>query len=291
MRRVTPMIAVLIGAVLSGCAQDDGPDALPGGVTATSEAPPEAAPNAPALAEQIEQQVPARPTLRVEMDIKATSGGVQRASVRIEGVIRIAAGNRVDMDLDSTTTEDGVTETGRVIVLNRVVYVQQEGEEAAPGKPWLRMSRADLAALDDPAAAELKALLQQLLDQVEDDLRGASPTDSLVLMEKGKFTARPKRETIGGETMTRYQGRTDITALSTEERYAQLPELGVTQLPWTVWVDDDGLLRQFGLTLRLRTEKGTVRTVAKAAYSDWGQPVSITAPPSTQVATVADLGG
>jgi len=44
------------------------------------------------------------------------------------------------------------------------------------------------------------------------------------------------------------------------------------------------------MTVPLRTAKGTVQSVSKAVYSEWGRAVTIQAPPAAQVATFADLG-
>jgi hypothetical protein len=286
-----PVAAVLLVAALAGCAQQkDAPRAGSSDATPTSAAPttPVAAANAQALARQIKAATADLPTVTVTLQTQVTGAG--KATARFGGAIRMAPAAKAGMDLTMTTTEGGKTETGRIIVLNRVFYIQQKGGELAPGKSWLRLSRADLAALTDPAAAQLKATLQQLFDQLDQSLDSASPADNLVLLDKGKLTGAPKTETAGGETVTRYSGATQISALAEEAQYAQLSELGVTQLTWEFSVDANGLPRQFTMTLPIKTSKGAVHTATTATYSKWGEPVSITAPPAAQVATVSDLG-
>ncbi|HZB48779.1 MAG TPA: hypothetical protein VE547_06760 [Mycobacteriales bacterium] len=289
MRRIAATTVVLTGALLVGCAQDGEPSTGAASPTATSAAPTSAAPaaDAAALAGQIERATTDRPTLRVALDTKVSGAGAQ-GRVRMQGAIRTGSAGQAEMDLKTTTTESGKTEAGRLVVLDGVFYVQQGDEEVAPGKSWLRMSRADLAALDD---AQLKAAMQQVFDQMDQSVRDASPAQNLALVEQGRFTATPKPDTVQGKAVTRYEGSTEVGALAGEEQYEQLRELGVTRLPWTIWVDPDGLPTQFGMTLPLRTAKGTVRTVSSAVYSDWGKPVTIQAPPAAQVATFADLGG
>jgi len=193
------------------------------------------------------------------------------------------------MDLKTSTTAAGGTEAGRPIVLDGVFYVQQCDEEVAPGKPSLRISRAGLAALDAPVGVEPNAAMQQPFGQADQPVRGASPAQNAVLVEKGELTAPPKAETVEGEPVTRYEGSTEAAALTGEEQYEALRELGVTRLPWTIWIDGDGLPRQFGMTLSMRTPQGQVETVTKAVYRDWGAPVTVKAPPAAQVATVADM--
>jgi hypothetical protein len=289
MRRIAVITAVVTGALLVGCAQDDGASTSVASAAPTSAAPTSAAPaaDAAALAGQIERATTDRRSLRVVLDSKASGAGGQ-GSVRMQGAIRTAPAGQAEMDLKTTTTENGKTEAGRLVVVDGVFYVQQGDEEVAPGKRWLRMSRADLAALDNP---QLKAAMQQAFDQMDQSVRDASPAQNLVLVEKGQFTATPKPETVEGKAVTRYEGSTEVAALAGEQQYEQLQELGVTRLPWTIWIDADGLPMQFGMTVPLRTAKGTVRTVSTAVYSGWGEPVTIQAPPAAQVATLADLGG
>jgi len=288
MRRIAVTAAVLTGALLVGCAQDGDSSTPAASPTPTSAAPTSAAPaaDAAALAGQIERATTDRATLRVALDTKV-SGATGQAKVQMQGAIRTASAGQAEMDLRTTTTENGKTEAGRLVLLDGVFYVQQGDEEVAPGKSWLRMSRADLAALDN---AQLKATMQQLFDQMDQSARDASPARNLALVQKGRFTATPKPETVESKAVTRYEGSTEVSALAGEQQYEQLRELGVTRLPWTIWVDADGLPAQFGMTVPLRTAKGTVQTVSKAVYSGWGKPVTIQAPPAAQVATFADLG-
>jgi hypothetical protein len=288
MRRIAMITAVLPCALLVGCAQDGDSSTSTGSAAPTSAASTSAAPaaDAAALAGQIERAIADRPTLRIALDTKA-SGAAGQANLRMQGSIRTAPAGRAEMDLKTVTTENGKTEAGRLVVLDGVFYVQQGDEEVAPGKRWLRMSRADLAALDN---AQLKATMQQVFDQLDQSVRDASPAQNLALVEKGRLTATPKPETVEGKAVTRYEGSTEVGALAGEQQYEQLHELGLTRLPWTIWVDADGLPTRFGMTLPLRTAKGTVRTVSTAVYSGWGTPVTIQAPPAAQVATFADLG-
>jgi len=243
------------------------------------------------LADLSERQTSAKPTVRVTVE-SAAKGGTTSANVRFDGVIRTQPGRRPAIHLKAKTTEAGETGAAEVIVVNEAFYVRGGGEEFAPGKPWLRMSRADLKALDEPALAPLKALLGQVFDQMDRAVRGASVNANLSLIREGRFTAPPKTETLGGETVTRYEGTTDPAAAgSDDESYQTLAQAGVKEIPWTIWVGDDGLPRQFRMTLRIPTKKGMVQTVSKAVYSGWGDPVTVEAPPAPTVATLTDLAG
>jgi hypothetical protein len=177
MKPLALSVAVLVGAAaLAGCAQQkDAPPAASSGVSPTSAAPttPAGATDAKALAKQIKAATADLPTVTVALQTQVTGAG--QATARFGGAIRMAPAAKAGMDLTMTAAEGAKAQTGRVIVLNRVFYVQQGGAELAPGKSWLRMSRADLAALTDPAAAQLKATLQQLFDQLDQSLSGVSP--------------------------------------------------------------------------------------------------------------------
>jgi hypothetical protein len=295
MKRI-PIAAALALVTLAGCADTDGSagsatatPTAPASPTASSPASPAADPAA--LAAQIEQQVATKPTVRVTLDTAVKSGSTS-TNVGFEGVIRTEPGRPPAMHLKMKTAEAGKTGTGEVILLDKAFYVRSGEEEFAQGKPWLRMSRADLEALDEPAAAPLKALLGQLFDQMDQAVRGASVTGNLTLIQEGEFTAQPKTETLGGETVTRYDGTTDPAAAASEdESYRTLARAGVEQIPWTIWVGDDGLPRQFAMTMQIPTRRGTVETTSKAVYSGWGDPVTIEAPPPAEVATLTDLSG
>jgi hypothetical protein len=66
---------------------------------------------------------------------------------------------------------------------------------------------------------------------------------------------------------------------------ATAKQQGVTNTSYDVWVDADGLPVE--VKFSEATSAGTVQ--GDVVYSDWGTPVSITAPPANQTVDLAQL--
>jgi hypothetical protein len=143
------------------------------------------------------------------------------------------------------------------------------------GKPWLRVS----ADPKDP----LSRIYSQAflgLDNVADVPRIASFVKGM-----GAFTEAAKEQVDGAET-TKYVAQPApakaVPMLSGPYQALTPQSLQGAKATVSLWVDGDGLLRRTAVVFTMR-DSPTARTLV--TYKEWGQPVTVTAPPAGQVLT------
>jgi hypothetical protein len=69
------------------------------------------------------------------------------------------------------------------------------------------------------------------------------------------------------------------------DQYRAMVTQGVKTLNYSIWVDDDTLPRKFSTVVP--TKQGDV--TASGTYRDWGKPVSIKAPPKSQLTSTRTM--
>jgi hypothetical protein len=151
---------------------------------------------------------------------------------------------------------------------------------AGSTKPWVKV---DLDA-SDPTAKSLGSAA---------DLAGQSDPSALIEQIKSAGTiTKVTQEQIDGEQTTHYAITVDAKKLagtmpSDDTQKQALSALGVTTIPFDVWVDSADLpVRVVTRIAYPDPTGGQSQEVAMTAnYTHWGQPVSITAPPADQVGT------
>jgi len=109
------------------------------------------------------------------------------------------------------------------------------------------------------------------------DMTSFDPQSTLQMFSKGlQKVIRIGDETVGGDATTHYRVTSDTSALKESLDGATpgttLPDV----LTYDVWLDDQNRMR------KMTTQIGEQASVEMEA-SDWGSPVSITAPPASQV--------
>jgi hypothetical protein len=65
---------------------------------------------------------------------------------------------------------------------------------------------------------------------------------------------------------------------------------GITELPMDVWIDNDGLPRKLDYSISAKVSGQSVKTTLEMELSDYGVDVNVSAPPSSQVTDLANLG-
>ena len=237
--------------------------------------------DAAALAAVLDRQTRSVQTVRVAVTVG--TGGA--ASVAMTGSLRRSSGQPPAASLKIVQTGGEEPGTTHTVVVGGAVFTKQDGQEYAPGKSWLRITRQDLA---DPGLGDTKQTFEAVLNEAEQAVRQVSADAGLTTLAHGAVTRPPTWEKLDSTPVRRYTGTSDTAALAGETgdpRFRQLASHGVRRLPWTIWVDRHGLPRQFASTVTI-PDAGTITT--KAAYSGWGEPVAIAPPPSAQVATIGD---
>lgn len=296
--------AVVLATALAGC-QGQNQDASstrsaaaqPTGPTPTGQPTPrqladvQLPDDAAELATLMSRQIQAAQSVRFAADTTTRSTAGKTATLELAGVVGSAGGGEGSAGrpggatlrtVQTGGTEPGVTET---VVVGDTVYTRVEGSEHAPGKPWLRIGRQDLSGTDlGPTRAGFEQVYNESLQAVQ----GATAGTDLAALANGKVTKDPVAETLEGVAVRRYIGETGTKEMADQTDDAQLRELakaGVRKVPWTIWVDTKGLPRRFTMTLTI-PDTGTI--TSNVTYSGWGDVITVTAPPTAQVAT---LGG
>jgi predicted small lipoprotein YifL len=173
--------------------------------------------------------------------------------------------------LPAAMTKNG--STAEAIMVDKKMYMKMSflAGQLPSGKQWLELDlgKALQATGVDPSSSLGQTDPQQWLQQ----LLASGDTQTL------------GTDTVQGEQMTHY--RTQIDPANTDQIPADqraavkkaLQQLGLSKIPVDAWVDGQGLLRRMSLSFALSTMSMTM----SMDLSQFGTPVSITAPPADQV--------
>ncbi len=158
----------------------------------------------------------------------------------------------------------------RFILVDKVMYLQIPG--MTPNNKYIKF---DLARSDAPGAA----MLSQLLDQVNqlDPSKSAEMFKAITrLQERGT-------EEIDGVQTTHYtvdvdtQKALEVMGLDGTVPQGQMPKT----LTEDVWLDSDNRMRRIRMNMQGFTMDMT--------YSQWGEPVDISAPPASQTTDMRQM--
>ncbi len=147
------------------------------------------------------------------------------------------------------------------------------------GKEWVSVSEND----SGPAAAAFKPVLDDLA-------QGFDPRESFRIIEAAPSWTEESSEELDGVPTTRYTGIADVDRLielsdgADADSARQLAAQGITEIPLTVWLEDNDLLRRIDFTAD--SEAGTLAT--RTTY-DWSAEVDVSAPPANEVISASDL--
>jgi hypothetical protein len=154
------------------------------------------------------------------------------------------------------------------------------------GKPWASLDLASLGTGNN------------IFSSLVDEVKTSDPAQQLQSLLASGDLKSMGTETVNGEQTTHYHGTVDpTTALTssttaknlTSAQIAQLKSLfnsiGLKNEVMDVWIDGQGLPVKEQVVDTTNLGKST----AVMNLSGWGQPVSITAPPSSQVSSINSL--
>jgi hypothetical protein len=194
------------------------------------------------------------------------SSGTGVAATSVTGVVRYTPES---VAVQMTTGAAGGTE---LVIVDDVAYLRTG--KKVQGKNWLRFDGTGT----DPASPTMGWFLATIHQQ-SDPAAAASGLSGVPLTLTGSHT-------VDGVVTTGYQFRQ-----SGDQMLAGLPEAWRAQYVGSlagasavteVWLDTEGLPRRNTST---STVNGTTST-ATVDFSRWGEPVTITAPPASEVTTL-----
>lgn len=288
MKRFAALVLTATALAAAGCSgSDDSPDA-----SKSPSAPPTlgkvSLPDDPAaLADLTSKQIRRMTSVKMTATTKLgkIDGGTITASLG-------RSGNTPAASLRFEEAPNGTLEVVQGMMIGSTFYMRDLNNDAAPGKPWLRLSTSDVK---DPRLGQTSKVFQTAVGQIAGAIKQATGESDMANIRPGKLTADPVDDTVDGTKVRRYEGTTELAKLSgtgqdeqDQQVQAILAKNGVKSFPWKLWVDQSGLPRKFSVTMKI-ADRGAFS--AQTTYSNWGAPVEVKPPPANQVTGLGDATG
>jgi hypothetical protein len=142
-------------------------------------------------------------------------------------------------------------------------------------KPWIKL---DLGSSD---------ALTRSLGSTADFANQVDPAQMINQIKSAGTITKVTHETLDGQPTTHYLISVDVSKLAGEEKQS-VAGLGLTTLPFDIWVNSDNL------PVRIITKVGYADPVSGSSqqvaitvnYTNWGEPVTVAAPPADQVGSL-----
>ncbi|HEX5404460.1 MAG TPA: hypothetical protein VFX16_19410 [Pseudonocardiaceae bacterium] len=219
------------------------------------------------LAELMSSKTSAARTAHMNLDVQAAgqditaTGQVEFAGAdsKIEMSMRIPSLGAMSMDLIGST-----------------MYMKLPAGVLPTDKPWVKFDPNGT----DPVSKALSAIVSQEQQNVD-------PTKVLSQIAPASTITKSGKDTIDGQSTTRYAISVDTAKLLKSNLISpQLRQALTTskaKLPphmnYVMWINSSSLPVRFTLTETISGQQVNL----EMNYTDWGQPVSIQAPPADQV--------
>jgi len=169
----------------------------------------------------------------------------------------------------------------RIVVLPDAFYLKLPASAGLPGgKSWIKLTSKG----DDALSSAFGPMLDQLTQSFD-------PAGNADLLKASTTVTRAGTATVGGVRTTKYTATVDLATVakavggSLAQQYRALASSQTNSLDYAIWVGDDSLPRKFSTTVE--TPQGDVTAVG--TYSDWGAPVTVTAPRASEIADTSTM--
>ena len=271
LRRGAVVLAGVLALGLSACGDESG-----GGTTTAPSAGASQADTAGALkaVELAAQTSRTKSTASFTMDLNM-SMGAEKLPMTAQGQMD-AAKNAMKLDMSMSVPGQGAMKLKQIVVGN-TIYMS--GIPGMPGNQWVKLSLEELsAAAGGGATANLGA--------------GSDPADQLKLLTQVSDDVKAEgKATVNGVETTKYVGTIDLekaaaasgaAAKDLAEVKKQYRQLGLKEIPFTLYVDDENLPARMEMSMNGqvanagKTEK--MQMTMKMDFTDWGGDVKIAAP-------------
>jgi hypothetical protein len=170
------------------------------------------------------------------------------------------------------------------ILVGDQLYMKMPALAARSGKPWIGIS---LDKLKESSGLDPKAM--------QDQGSQGDPTVNAKMLTASKDVRSVGTETVGGVSTTHYRGtfamQEALAKLSGEQRaeaQKSLGQSGIDKMTFDLWVDGQQLPRKMSMATPPGAKLDIKMTMT---YTAFNAPLSITAPPKSQVADGSDLMG
>ncbi|MEW2504718.1 MULTISPECIES: hypothetical protein [unclassified Amycolatopsis] len=198
-----------------------------------------------------------------------------------------------NIELSLTETVEGQQVELRIV--DKTLYVKVppgEASQLGTDKPWLKIT---------PGADD--ALSQAMSGSMGSTSQASDPTEVLDRVAEAGRILSSDQTTLDGEKMNHYKVQldldkildkvTDFLPAAAKAKLEQQVKGKHIMLPTELWVDKNQLPRQITMDETALTQAegtgGTGLGKSTLKYSDWGTPVTITAPPADQIADMSEI--
>ncbi|MEV4602409.1 hypothetical protein AB0K15_34065 [Amycolatopsis sp. NPDC049253] len=197
-----------------------------------------------------------------------------------------------DIELSLTETVEGQQVGLRIV--DKTLYVKippAEASQMGTDKAWLKIT----PGANDP-------LSQAISGSMGSTSEASDPTELLDRIGEAGRIVSSDQTTLDGEKVNHYKVELDLdkaldrfTTLmpaATKAKVEQQVKGKHIMLPTELWIDKNQLPRQITMDETALTQaEGTGAGLGKTTldYSDWGTPVTITAPPADQIAGLSEI--
>ncbi|HEX2131367.1 MAG TPA: LppX_LprAFG lipoprotein [Actinophytocola sp.] len=228
----------------------------------------QAATNLAALAQSIGDSTEDTNTAHLEMT--ADAAGMKLTG---EGDMEIGP-EEASMDMTMSTPSGEMS----VVFLDGVLYVQTP-EQIKPGKSWIRIDQDG----NDPLSKALGTMTEQMR-------KNADPRRTLEqFQEAGTITSQEEGVEVNGVQTTHYQITVDVQKLAEQQQDPMmkkaLQQANLKDFPVELWVNEEDLPVRMQVDMPMTDASGkSAEASVRMDYTNWGEPVEITAPPADQVA-------
>ena len=204
------------------------------------------------------------------MDIEADG---QKLPMKAKGQID-GANSAVKLEMTMSVPGQGSMKL-KEIVKGKTIYMT--GIPGLPKNKWVKMSFDEIGAAAGGGASSGLA-------------SGSDPTDQLKLLTQVSDDVKADgKETVNGVETTKYVGTIDLEKASevagggaSAEVKKQYQDLGLSKIPFELYVDGEGLPSRLTMTMNGKTTTGgkteTLAMTSQMDFTDWGSEVTITAP-------------
>jgi hypothetical protein len=176
----------------------------------------------------------------------------------------------------------------QVVLVNNVFYVQIPGMQDVTSKPWIKIDPNDTT---NPANQLFSALVNSIKEN-------ADPSQMIKNLEAGGTLTGTDTEQLNGQATTHYKITVDIDKMIANQTDPTMKQMlgmaeqqGLRNYPVEVWLDGHGLPLQTTIDMPALSGAPGSGGVSTVTYTNWGTPVTISAPPDDQVGTMPSIPG
>lgn len=227
------------------------------------------------LANQVDKGAASSSSAKVTFE-----GSMMGQTLKGTGAYRLKPDVAMDMTMNSPEGDIHVT------LVDNALYLQLPEKERAEmgGKPWVKIS----ADGDDPMSKILGPAIKSMTDST-DVVKQVQQ-----LKDAGTIT-KSQTESLDGQQVVHYWIDVDVAKLASVQKeeltkagLEALQKQGVKKLSEELWVRGDGLPAKMATDVPSGQGQSGKITMT---FTDWGKPVTVTAPPADQVGELPKLGG